>query len=43
LEIVDFAGARGDDCAFGFAAEHVRPVGGWVEAGAEVAVAIALV
>ena len=38
LERVDFAGAGGDDCAFGFAAEHVGPVGGWVEAGAEVAV-----
>jgi hypothetical protein len=37
LQIVGFTGAGGDDGSFGFAAEHVGPVGCWVEAGAEVA------
>jgi hypothetical protein len=37
LQVIRFAGAGGDDGAFAFAAEHVGPVGGGVEAGAEVA------
>lgn len=37
MQVVGFAGAGGDDGAFGFAAEDVGPVGGRVEAGAEVA------